>query len=174
MKKFIIVIFIALFSCEKKIEKKDIPFTNFVFSMSAQHSDYSMKFTNSDTVYFEKRFPDPKEYFYSIIQKSDKEFITKIVSQINFSKYDSIYDEYKINHLVDGTGYKFYTENKSKKNWIYIYGHTGPKEFYDFAIFLEHFKEKQQLHPTNKKIDFGNLNHILLPEPPEPKIINGH
>jgi len=166
MKNYIIVIFIIFLSCEKKEVKKNNSFTNFVFSMSAQHSDYSMKFTDSDTIFFEKRFPNPKECFYSIIQKRDKDSIYKIISQINFSKYDSIYDEYQLNHLVDGTGYKFYVDNKSRKNSIYIYGRIGPKELYSFAYHLEKLKKRLQLHPTNKQIDFGNLNHILLPEPP--------
>lgn len=176
MKNFIIVILFVIFtSCEKKKVDKNVSFKNFVFSMSALHSDYSMKFTESDTVYIERRFPNPKEYFYSLISKSEKDTVYKIISEINFKKYDSIYDEYPINRLVDGTGYKFYVENGSQKNWIYIYGHIGPKVFYSFANFFKSLKEKQQLHQIKKKIDFGNLNHILLPEPPPPpKQKNGY
>jgi hypothetical protein len=169
MKNFIIVILFIIFtSCEKKKAKENVSFTNFVFSMSGSHRDYSMKFTESDTVYFEKRFPNPKEYFYSVISKTEKDSVNKIISEIDFKKYDSIYDEYPINRLVDGTGYKFYVENGLQKNSIYIYGHIGPKEFYNFAHFFKSLTERQQFHPTNKKIDFGNLNHILLPDPPPP------
>jgi hypothetical protein len=176
MRNFIIIILFGIFiSCQNKNAKENISFTNFVFSMSAQHSDYSMKFTESDTVYFERRFPDPKEHFYCVIKKSEKDSVYKIVDEINFEKYDSIYDEYPINGLVDGTGYKFYVENQGKQKWIYIYGHTAPKELYKFASFFTRLKERQQLHPTNKKIDFGNLNHILLPEPPPPpQLKNSH
>jgi hypothetical protein len=171
---YILLILGILISCEKSKPKAQFV-DNFVFSVSAMHSDYSMKFTKSDTVYIERRFPWPTEHFYFIIQENEKNNVLKLASDIKFSKYDSIYDQYLVNHLVDGTGYKFYVEKGNKKNWIYIYGDIGPKEFYAFSVLLNNLKKKQTLHKTTKTVDFGNLNHILLPEqPPPPKLKNSH
>jgi hypothetical protein len=88
------------------------------------------------------------------------------VNEIQFSKYDSVYDENKVNGLVDGTEYKFYVQKDSSKNYVYIYGRIGPKEFYGFAKRIELLKQKQKLILINKQVDFGNLYHILLPDPP--------
>ncbi len=160
-----LLVLVVLNGCERN--KKDIQIVdNFVFSYSAMYSDYLMKFTKNDTVFIESRFPNPTEHFYFIIKESDKQKILKLVEDINFAKYDSIYDQYLVDRLVDGTGYKFYVEKGFKKDWVYIYGNNGPKEFYDLSGLLNSLKEKQTLHKTNNVIDFGNLDHILLPEPP--------
>ena len=167
---YILFILGLLISCEKS-KPKDKFVDNFVFSVSGMDSDYSMKFTKNDTVYIERRFPWPTEHSYFIIQEKEKENVLKLASDIKFSKYDSIYDQYLVNHLVDVTGYKFYVEKGRKKNWIYIYGDIGPKEFYAFSVLLNNLKKKQTLHKSTKEVDFGNLEHILLPEPPSPPTI---
>ncbi len=161
----VLLILSFIFGCERT--KNDIQFVdNFVFSYSAMYSDYSMKFTQSDTVYIQKRFPGTTEHFYFIIKESDRHNVLKLANDIKFAKYDSINDQHLVNQLVDGTGYKFYVEKGTKRDWIYIYGDDGPKEFYEFSAVLNSLKEKQTLQKTNKEIDFGNLDHILLPEPP--------
>jgi hypothetical protein len=161
----ILILTLLLFSCQKENKKVEL-LKCFVFSKSSEASNYSIKFSDSDTVFLEKHFPAPRQHYFFIIEKSDKDIIKKLVNEIQFSKYDSIYDEYTINHLVDGVGYKFYFQKDTLKNWIYIYGHIGPKEFYDFADLIENLKQKQMLFLTDKQVDFGNLDHILLPEPP--------
>jgi len=161
----ILILTLLLSSCQRE-NKKVETFKCFVFSRSSEASNYSIKFTESDTVFLEKRFPAPRQHYFFIIEKSDKDIIKKLVNEIQFSKYDSIYDEYATNHLVDGVGYKFYFQKDTLKNWVYIYGKIGPKEFYDFANLIEHIKQKQMLLLTDKQVDFGNLDHILLPEPP--------
>lgn len=166
-KLYCLLILGVLISCENSKSKNKFV-DKFVFSVSGIDSNYSMKFTKSDTVYIERRFPLPTENLYYIIQKKEKENILRLARDIKFSKYDSIYDQYLVNHLVDGIGYKFYVEKGSQKKWIYIYGDIGPKEFYAFSVLLNNLKEKQTLYKTTKKVDFGNLEHIQLPELPPP------
>lgn len=162
----VLLVLVVVTGCEGN-KKNDQIVENFVFSYSAMYSDYSMKFTKNDTVFLEKRFPKPTEHFYFIIKESEKQKILKLAEDINFDKYDTIYDQYLVNRLVDGTSYKFYVEKGSKKDWVYIYGKNGPKEFYVLSDLLNSLKEKQNLRKTSKVINFGNLDFILLPEPPE-------
>ena len=164
--KITLLVLVVLTGCDGN-KKNDQIVENFVFSYSAMYSDYSMKFTKNDTVFIEKRFPKPNEQFYFIIKEFEKQKILQFAEDINFDNYDSIYDQYLVNRLVDGTGYKFYVEKGIKKDWIYIYGTNGPKEFYELSDLLNSLKAKQNLRKTSKVIDFGNLDHILLPEPPE-------
>lgn len=166
MRNLLYLFLVVFASCERQVEGEKAGFDSFVFSSTALHSDYSVKFTGSDTIYLERRFPNPTERFYGVITKSQKDSVHQVISEINFAKYDSIYDEYKINGLVDGGGYKFYLENGPEKKWIYVYGDIAPEEIYRLASFFESLKEKQKFCPTTKKVDFGDLNHILLPEPP--------
>ena len=165
MKTIIFFLTLLLFACQKESKKAE-SLKYFVFSKSAEASDYSIKFSENDTVFLERRFPTPRQHFYFIIEKRDKDIINKLVNEIQFSKYDSIYVEYTHNHLVDGVGYKFYLQKDTLKNWVLIYGNIGPKEFYDFADLIETLKQKQMLFLTDKQVEFGNLDHILLPEPP--------
>ena len=164
--RYLFFSFMVLFlSCQKE-RKFNEEYNNFVFSFSAENEDYSIKFTNSDTVYIEKRFPDPKEYFYFLINKNDLDSVYYWVNNIQFSKYNSSYNEHLVNGLVDGIGFKFYLENSHLNSSVYIYGEIGPKEFYVLADKLIEIKERYKLSKTSKKVNFGDLKGILLPIPP--------
>jgi hypothetical protein len=164
MKKLIILFIVIFTSCEKKEDKT---FTNFVFSSAGLHYDYSLKFTNSDTVYFQKRFPQPEENYYSLLNKEDRKNLNKFVEKIDFEKIDTIYAQ---ENLADGESLLFNISQQKENRWVFIYGHNAPKELFEFSIWLKEFKEKQKFKSNTKIIDFGDLKYILPPPPPPPKV----
>ena len=164
MKKLILGIVVILTSCQKKENK---PFDDFVFSSSGLHHDFSLKFSNNDTVFFQKRFPKPVENYYAILNNSDNKTLDSLFEKLNFEKYDTIYAQ---ENLYDGGSLLFNATKKNKKHWVFIYGHKGPKELFNFSIWLRNFKEKQKFKSTTKATDFGDLKYILPPPPPPPKV----
>ena len=158
--KYLIIIIIIFTSCQHKEEKV---FDDFIFSSAGLHYDYSMKFSNNDTVYFQKRFPEPIENYYSLIEKNDRIQLDRFINKLDFTKYDTIYAQ---ENLMDGGSLLFNITKQKENNWLFIYGHKAPKEILTFATWLNGFKEKQKLNRSLKDIDFGNLRYILPPPPP--------
>ncbi|PKB18648.1 hypothetical protein [Flavobacterium sp. 5] len=158
---------LLLLSCSQKEEINTFPFDDFVFSSAGESHDDSMKFTKSDTVYFQKRFPDPIENSYAILKTDDRIKLNKLLQQVNFKKFDSVYEQ---ENLQDGESYLINISNKGKNKWIYLYGHVIPKELDEFIDSLGNIKAKLKFLPTNKIADFGDLKYILPPPPPPMKI----
>jgi hypothetical protein len=163
MKRLFLLTIITLVSCNRKEVN---PFDSFTFSDAGLHHDYSMKFTNSDTIYLQTRFPSSVENYYAIITKEDRKNLNQFIEKLNFKKYDTIYAQ---ENLDDGRSLLFRILNRKENHWIFIYGHNGPKELFEFAKWLTNFKEKQKFKPSSKASDYGNLKYIL-PPPPPPKI----
>lgn len=153
---------LLLLSCFKT-EKKELPFDSFVYSFSAQHLDYSVKFTENDTVYFQKRHPSPLTNYFSIMKSYQKDSLIALINKLEYSKYDTIYNQ---DNIVDAEGFKFYTVKNGKENSIYVYGSKAPKELYEYAEKLNNFTKQFDFKPYNKSVDFGNLKNIELPTPP--------
>ena len=169
MKKYFLLIFIMIFVVKCKEEKhKTQPamYDDFIFSCSGFQENYSIKFSKSDTIFLQIRFPKPMATFYSILQNSDKLKLDSILEKIDFNKFDTLYEQ---RNLEDGTGLKFLLEKDSAINCVYIYGENGPAQFYKIAKWLRHLKEKQYFFQIDTTINFGNLYHILLPEMPPNK-----
>jgi hypothetical protein len=156
---------LILFSCSKTEEVKSFPFDDFVFSSAGLHHINSIKFTKSDTVYFQKRYPEPIENSYTILKSTEREKLCKLFNGINFTKFDN---EYAQEHLCDGTGYLLNISKKDKHKKIFLYGNVIPKELKTFIDSLGQIKEGLKFLPTKKAVDFGDLGY-LLPPPPPPK-----
>jgi hypothetical protein len=97
--------------------------------------------------------------------------LDSFLKENDFKRYDTIYFQ---NNLQDGGSYKFYLTKDSAINWVFIYGHEGPKSLYDFAKWLDNLKDRQTFYPIDTTIDFGNLKYILLPPIPPPPTNNSH
>jgi hypothetical protein len=154
---------LILISCSKKEEIKPFPFDDFVFSYENLAQSNSIKFTKNDTVYFQKRFPDPIENSFAILEKADRDKLNKLLQEINFTKFDSVYRQ---ENLEDGQSYLINILDKGKNRWIYLYGDAIPKELEIFIDSLGKIKAKLKFIPTNKVVDFGDLKYILPPPPP--------
>lgn len=163
MRKTLLIFSLALIISCSKADKDNRSTDSFVYSFSAQHLDYSIKFNDNDTVYFQKRFPEPVSNYYAVIKNNEKRNIIEIIDKINFSRYDSIYEQ---QNLKDGDGFKFYKTKKSKVNSIYVYGNKAPEELYHYTIQFNNLSKTFNFKPFDGKVDFGNLSHILLLTPP--------
>jgi len=162
MKRLFFLTIVALVSCNRKETK---PFDSLTFSDAGLHHDYSVKFTNSDTIYLQTRFPSPLENYYAIITEGDRKNLNQFVEKLDFKKYDTIYAQ---ENLEDGRSILFSISKQNKSHWVYIYGHNGPKELFDFSKWLSNFKEKTKFKPSVKAQDYGDLKYILPPPPPPP------
>lgn len=173
MKTITRFILLTLFisACKQKQKGKDMRnFDNFIFSYNEECCDYSIEFTNSDTIFIQKRFPRPKEIYFAIVENKDIIKLDSFLNAIDFSNYDTVCSQ---NHLQDGGSYKFYVTNDTNIKWTFIYGNEGPKSLYNFGIWLRDFKDRQKAYSIDTTINFGNLNYILLPEvPPPPRTKN--
>ena len=150
--------------------KSKRPYLSFVFSQASESSNYSLKFGNSDTVFYQKRFPSPKENFYSVIKNEDFKKLDSFLAAINFSKLDTCYIQ---SGLQDGLAYKFYVTKDSLTEWSFVYGDEGPKVLYEFANWLRKLQENRNFNVLDSTIDFGNLMYVEIPSPPPPKVQKG-
>ncbi|HEX8017587.1 MAG TPA: hypothetical protein VF465_20335 [Flavobacterium sp.] len=155
----------VLISCSKKEEVKSFPFDDFVISSAGLHHLTSLKFTKSDTVYFQKRYPEPIENSYAILKSTESEKLNKLFNGINFTKFDSIYEQ---ENLYDGQAYLLNVSIKEKHKRIFLYGNVISKELKTFIESLGQIKSNLKFLPTKKVVDFGDLGY-LLPPPPPPK-----
>lgn len=152
MKYLLISLFsLTLFSCTKT-EKKEQPFDSFVYSFSAQALDYSIKFNNSDTVYFIKRRPEPATNSYAIITGTQKDSLIALTENIDFSKYESSYEDKAI---MDASAFKFYKIKNTRENSVYVYGTKAPEALYKYATQLNEYIKHLNFQPYNGKVDFG-------------------
>jgi hypothetical protein len=166
MKLKVLFLFVILISCNKKESQKLVPqFDRFIFSAAGDNHNYSIKFTQNDTIYIEKRFPFPKQNYYSILKKNQLDSLNKKLMKLDFSKYKSSY----INEqLSDGQAYEFLLRKKTSNKKVIIYGLENPKELYELAHWLTSLKKETKLLPTNKNIEFDSLEHKLIQPPPPP------
>lgn len=156
---FVLLIFLG---CKKeKIE--EVQFDSFIISSSGLHHFNSIKFTNSDTIFLQKRFPEPIENFYAIIKPDKKIKLNKYLQSFNVRKFKS---EYTQENLCDGGSYLINIYNNGKNRSIFIYGHKAPEELYKFIDSVGQFKNDLKFIPTKQIIDFGDLSSILPPPPP--------
>lgn len=160
-----LLLILLLISCSKKTDVKNFSFDSFVFSYAGLHHDNSIKFNNSDTIFLQRRYPEPKENFYAIINGNIKEKLYKHLQSLNVNKFKS---EYSQNNLCDGSAYLLNISNNNKNKSIFVYGHTAPKELFNFIDSLSKFKDHLKFIPTKQVIDFGDLSTILPPPPPPP------
>lgn len=151
-------IVLILFSC-----KKEKNHDTFVFSYSAMHEAYSLRFTDSDTVFMRRTFPHPNQFFFTVLKKHERDSLTLIINNLDFSKYDTIYEQLNID---DATGFKFYKAKNDTINWIFCYGYKAPDELYKVAGWFENFKNAGHYQATSLQPNFGDLKYIELPEPP--------
>lgn len=165
MKKTVLLIAVifVFFGCKKE-EVIEFPFDSFIFSYSALHHDNSIKFTKSDTVYFQKRFPEPKENFYALLKSDQKATINKFFKNVNLEKFNSNYED----DVTDGGNLIFNVLKDKKSKSVEIYGGNAPKELYNYASFLIEFKNELKFIKTKKSIFSGNQRSTFDRPPPPP------
>lgn len=160
----IILISFLISSCSQKTKKENInSIKTFVFSNQGMSFDYSLKISETDSIYRETRFPFPEKYEYGIIEKVDIDSLFELLEKIDFSKYKNRYED---DNLEDGQSFRFIIKRKNKVDSVFIYGHEAPKEFYKLGKKIKMLNKKIKFNKLNSKIDFENLNYKMLPPPP--------
>jgi hypothetical protein len=167
IKSFLIFFILLLISCSKKEEGNQFPFNHFIFSSSGLRQNFSIKFTKSDSVYFQRRFPQPKETFYVILKNDQKAELHKFFKNLNLNKFE---DTYQQDNVADGGTLQFEILKNKKSQLIFIYGGTAPQELYNHARFLIKFKDKLKFIKTKKHIYFGDQGPIFNPPPLPPPL----
>lgn len=157
--------------CACDSEKDSQPtavFNEFVFSQSGMYENYSIKFTKSDTVFLEERFPEPSKRYFALLNDTLLKNLNFILDTLNLERFDNSYIQ---ENLQDGVFIKFHLRSDSMNKTIGIYGHEAPPSFYPVAKWLDNLTKTLTKHPTTKSIDFGDLSGINPPPaPPPPKL----
>lgn len=145
---------ITLIGCNKT-EKKEQSFDSFVYTFSAQAIDYSIKFNESDTVYFTKRRPEPAANSYAIVTEAQKDSLIALAERLDFSKYESVYEDKAI---MDASAFKLYKTKNGKESSVYVYGTKAPEELYRYATQLNEFTKPLNFKPySGTTPNFGNV-----------------
>ena len=174
MKCTSIIIFISLFflSCT---EKKKV-FDSFDYTFSGSFSeDYSVKLTQSDTVYIVyhwigRSFNDsnsrPKENtnYYGVLNSEERIKLFNYIEKVNLFKYKSEYFE----NYFDGSCYGINIKKDSKSKTVFIHSHKAPKEIDSISIWINNIKQKLTLKGTKKELFYESAKVTLPPLPPPP------
>ena len=170
MKKGILLVSIVftLFGCKKE-EVNEFPFDSFILSGSGLRQDNSIKITKSDTVYFQRRFPEPKENFYAVLNKHQKTKLENFFKSLNFNQFSTYYQQ---ENIADGGSLQFEILNNNKRKIIFIYGGTAPDKLYDCDHFLREFQKELTFIKTIKPIYFGDQGPIFDRPPLPPPLKN--
>ena len=156
----------CLCSCANHTDKQPAAaFNDFVFSLSALHENYSVKFTRSDTAFLEERFPEPTKRYFALLNDSVRKKLNFILDTLNLAKFDTAYIQ---DNLEDGTFIKFRLQADTIRKTISIYGHEAPSSIYPLAKWLDSVVNTLTKHPTTKQIDFGDLSGVNPPPAPPP------
>lgn len=172
MKDITIIIFISLFllSCSKK-EKE---FDSLEYSYGDTFSElYSIKFTESDTVYVYQEwigrniddsisFPKEKTQYYGIINPEEKLKLYNYIEKINLFKYKPEYYE----HYLDGSCYAISIKKENQSKTIFAHSHKTPKEIDSIAGWINKIKKNLILEETKKHLSYKTSESVFPPPPP--------
>lgn len=150
---------------KKSSKQKHNTFNEFIFSQSALFENYSLKFTESDTLFMEVRFPKPAKRFYAILTEGTIDKLTSMIDTLNLKEPHSLYVQ---DNLQDGISLKFYFRSSGLTKTIGVYGNEAPTEIYTLTHRLDSLAKSVRKYPYHKKIDFGDLSGIVIPLPPPP------
>jgi hypothetical protein len=170
-RNYCLIIFMTLFvSCTNKRS-----FEKFDFSYSDEASNFSIQFTQSDTVYVGYNFsyfdifdsidvPKSKTNYFAIMEKKDSKDLDNLLSKIDFEKYDTAYYQ----NFDDGFEYKLYIKNENLEKTIYSHSFKGPKELDSLAEWIYKLVKSLKLNKIDKKLNFKSKIYHL----PPPKFIS--
>lgn len=179
MRIFVVILYFLTFvGCQGK---KEIPFDTFDFAESSTFAEnFSMKFTQSDTIFIKYhglyahseffqnkneswKNVETKVTYYGLLQKEDRQVLFDSITKIDFKKFN---DEYLECHPDGGSGEFVFQKGDFKKTITFCYGIHVPKDLYRLSNLIGEIKRKTKLLPTNKQVDF---KADVSPSPPPPR-----
>lgn len=126
-------------------------------------SEYSIQFTQSDTIYISSDFPRPSQTFAGIITSAQKQKIDSFMDVIPFQKLDTIYDV----PYFDGSSYQFYVKTDSIEKRIFVHAYNDTPPILDsFANWLIRMEKGLTLFKIDTTIKFMNNAYFSPPIPP--------
>jgi hypothetical protein len=170
MKKLVVSMsFFIFFSCNKETKDLTPNFKAFIYVNLNLRENNSLKFSGSDTLYLQKRFPEePVGNYIAILNKQDKDSLIKRINKLNLKKYSPNY----IENIADGNSQVFIISRNKKPESIYIHGRIGPSEIKDFGSWFEKLQSELKFIKTKEYITFWNIENIVPPPPPPPIVKN--
>ena len=149
-------------------------FKELDFSYNNEWSScFSIKFTQSDTVYIRQHFASIRYMsqdsavknnasYIGILTDDQRSQLDSFIRSIDLHRYDTSYFQ---EGLEDGTEYKFYIKNDSLAKSIYIYGDSCPIELAKLAEWLAETRKTLQLVATDTAIIFNSHINLAPPAP---------
>jgi len=161
------LLIMLLASCNKKSS-----FEEFDFSYRCETTDFSIKFTQSDTVFIKQNFDindsidatDSNTNYFAVLNETDRKKFDDLLSDLDFKKYDAEYCQ----HYKDGREYQLYIKNKYGENNIYVHSTEAPKELDALAEWIYSVKTKLSLTKTDRNLSFISVIIQAPPPPPPP------
>jgi len=168
MKKSIILLFILsnLISCNKS------PYQEFDFSYADTETYFSVKFTQSDTVYIRQNWtkndlsknsllPSNKIDYVGILNSVQRKKLDSFLIHTDFQIFDSLYEE----NIMDGSIYKFYLLKNDSVKMIKIHSRKPPTELKEFAFWIIKTKDELNLVKTFNHFKIRSKDIFYKPEP---------
>jgi hypothetical protein len=174
MKDSLIIIFtsLLLLSCVEKQKG----FDSLEYSFGGTFSEvYSLKFTQSDTVYLYLHWsaksiydsisvPKEKTTYYAILNSEERIKLFDYIEKVNLFKYKSEYFE----NYSDGSSYEINIKKGSKSKTVSVHSHKAPNEIDSISNWIGSIKQKFKLKEIKKNINFESAKGVLPPPPPPP------
>ena len=154
-----IVLLTILSSCESKTEKFE-----FTFYKWNIREDYFLKINTSDTLYLIIDNPIEKVTKFTLLKKSEKEEINKIILNLKFPK-----TEHFSSSVDDGVTYAFAVNSNARLEKVSIHNNSGPAEFWTAGKYLENLKRNHNFETTSRIINLKDIKSVFF-LPPPPKI----
>ncbi|OWK73662.1 hypothetical protein CBW16_09155 [Flavobacteriaceae bacterium JJC] len=167
MKKSIIFLFIllSLISCNKS------PYQEFDFSYADTEIYFSVKFTQSDTVYIRQNWtkndliknslsPSNKIDYVGILNSVQRKKLDSFLIHTDFQIFDSLYEE----NIMDGSIYKFYLKKKDTVKLVKIHSGKPPSQLKEFASWIINTKNNLNLIKTSKPFKIMSKDIFYKPE----------
>lgn len=160
---------ITLASCEnsKLTNTTNKILYNFDFSYdSGWGISYSLKFTNSDTIFLGNG-RRAKKYFLGYINSQQRQKLDSFIIAFSKQKWDTAYIE---KNIVDQSSYQFYLATDTSLTKVFNYGDTAPRELQLFCSWLVGLKDSVKFQPIDTTIKFSAIDNFYPPIPPPIKI----
>jgi hypothetical protein len=175
-----IIIFISLLllSCTEKQKG----FDSLDFTLGGAFSEiYSLRLTQSDTVYIHQRWvgrsfndsiskPKDKTDYYGILDPKERLKLSNYIEKTNLFNYKSEYYE----DYLDGGAYAIAIKKGSKNKIIFVHSSNAPKEIDSIATWINTIKHKLILKETKKHLVFAASGLVFPPPPPPLPPISKH
>jgi len=164
----------VLIACSNSKREK-LPVDSFDFALAEAFEAYSIKFTQSDTVFIRQHgssrdymdansAPQTEINYITFLEKEDRTKLYRLLSTIDFAKYNTEYYEH-YGDYKDGFCYAFKVKKDTLNKSFRIHSSHAPVEFDSLATLLITLKSRLHLKKYDKEISCP-CQYMVMPPPP--------